>query len=632
MRRRTKDFGHLKLIFAFLFISIIIPNILNALNSSAADNLGSFEAGETGIKLCAQIDAGPEDSLRFLVTNDQGFSSDVVVAKDTCQKIKTEAATYTVKQYLSQEYTLESVSGGTVSADNTPFIATAAGQYSIIYSNEYTAKGYLHVAGYTSTNIPGTGGGGQGGGDEDPCESNLLYRHIECLAKEHNVIDSDLNYRDTIHMDNPSEMGVNTLAETKDFNYPVYYYRGAGVNQHVLWADKCWTILRTTDTGGVKLEYGYEARTVNGVQTCEHNYRYYNGQRYADDLNTVFQNDDEDHSWKYDTDSGSYQAFDSDTYLTPANGGYMYGEIMTYDWKRIYANETYTFSNDVSYENGVYTLTGDSITSSPTSEIETAVKANHHYFCLDGATSCSTIAYIVELNVGNPDYMTMSYFPFSGPANIEAAKDAMFANVHDSNAKTIIDGWFQEHLVTRLNELEDTPFCNDRQMFAGTLASKDMSNPTYDDYPSLNNNFPDYGSSFFMGAQAYYEEFSIANYRPNLGCDNVRDTFTVSDQIGNGKLTYPVALATGTERLLNGTGFDSYYHPDDAVNTSGTTMTPLMISDTDWNSLGGGVYMDEGSSSTTAQQSNWYYPVVSLKYGAVISGGTGSLADPYVIQ
>ena len=58
-------------------------------------------------------------------------------------------------------------------------------------------------------------------------------------------------------------------------------------------------------------------------------------------------------------------------------------------------------------------------------------------------------------------------------------------------------------------------------------------------------------------------------------------------------------------------------------------MSPLMISDTDWNSLGGGVYMDPGE---TAQQSGWYYPVVSLKYGATISAGDGSLANPYVIE
>ena len=102
MRRKTRDFGRLKLVAAFLFISVFVPNIINAINSSATDNLGQFEAGETGIKLCATIDDGLEDSLRFSVSNDQGFASDVIVDKDTCRTIKTEAATYTIRQYISQ--------------------------------------------------------------------------------------------------------------------------------------------------------------------------------------------------------------------------------------------------------------------------------------------------------------------------------------------------------------------------------------------------------------------------------------------------------------------------------------------------------------------------------------------------
>lgn len=618
MRRKTKDFGHLKLVAAFLFVSVLVPNLINAINANAADNLGDFAAGETGIKLCATIDAGPEDSLRFYVSNDQGFSADVLVANNSCKKIKTEAATYTIRHYIPQEYSLESVAGGTVEADNTPFIATASGQYSIIYNDIYTMKGYIHSFGSTLTTFEGTGGGGGGGEEEgDPCESNLLYRHIECLAKEHNVIDSSLDYRAAIDTSDPTQMGVNTLAETTDFNYPVYYYRGANINQHVLWADKCWTILRTTDTGGVKLEYNYEARAINGVMTCEHD-------NDRGDLNTVFQNDDEDYSWKYDSDEGSYNLW-SEGYLAPANGGYMYGDTMSYDWKQIAASDSFTFANDVTYENGVYTLAGDTVTGVPTGAVKTAAMTDHHYFCLDGSTSCSTIAYIVELNTDNPSYMTMSYLPFSGYANIEAAKEAMFANEHDSNAKGIIDEWFQEQLASRLNELEDAPFCNDRQMFAGTLASKDTPAATLDLFPNMENDFPSYASSFFVGARAYYDDFSITNYRPNLNCDNIRDTFTVSNQIGNGKLTYPVALATSTERLLSGI----YIWADDTVNSNGTTMSPLMISDTDWNSLGGGVYM---GPMETAQQSGWYYPVVSLKYGATITSGTGSLASPYVIE
>ena len=150
MRRNKRDFGRLILIAIFLFVAVLLPNLINAI-SRAAGTLGTFAAGETGIKLCATISGGNEDALRFNVTNNQGFQADVVVPADTCKNIHTEAATYHVRQYVSQEYAIDSVSGGTISADDTDFVATASGQYSIVYANSYSQKPYLHNFGYTSS-------------------------------------------------------------------------------------------------------------------------------------------------------------------------------------------------------------------------------------------------------------------------------------------------------------------------------------------------------------------------------------------------------------------------------------------------------------------------------------------------
>ncbi len=49
--------------------------------------------------------------------------------------------------------------------------------------------------------------------------------------------------------------GVYTLNTTKDEKYPVHYYRGAVTNNNVKFANFCWKIVRTTETGGVKLIY-----------------------------------------------------------------------------------------------------------------------------------------------------------------------------------------------------------------------------------------------------------------------------------------------------------------------------------------------------------------------------------------
>ncbi len=51
--------------------------------------------------------------------------------------------------------------------------------------------------------------------------------------------------------------GVYELHTTVNDNYPIYYYRGE-VNNNVIFANFCWKIIRTTETGGVKLIYNGE--------------------------------------------------------------------------------------------------------------------------------------------------------------------------------------------------------------------------------------------------------------------------------------------------------------------------------------------------------------------------------------
>jgi hypothetical protein len=49
--------------------------------------------------------------------------------------------------------------------------------------------------------------------------------------------------------------GVYELSSTADDEYPIYYYRGSVTNNNVIFAGFCWKIVRTTETGGVKLIY-----------------------------------------------------------------------------------------------------------------------------------------------------------------------------------------------------------------------------------------------------------------------------------------------------------------------------------------------------------------------------------------
>lgn len=49
--------------------------------------------------------------------------------------------------------------------------------------------------------------------------------------------------------------GLYLLSSTKDDNYPIYFYRGAVTNNNLKFANYCWKIVRTTDTGGIKIIY-----------------------------------------------------------------------------------------------------------------------------------------------------------------------------------------------------------------------------------------------------------------------------------------------------------------------------------------------------------------------------------------
>ncbi len=51
----------------------------------------------------------------------------------------------------------------------------------------------------------------------------------------------------------------SSYGDTTTYANNIYYFNGAVENNNVLFADKCWKIVRTTDTGGVKMVY-------NGVQ------------------------------------------------------------------------------------------------------------------------------------------------------------------------------------------------------------------------------------------------------------------------------------------------------------------------------------------------------------------------------
>lgn len=102
--------------------------------------------------------------------------------------------------------------------------------------------------------------------------------------------------------------GLYILHGTENNTYPIYYYRGDVEDNNVKFANFCWKIVRTTETGGTKLIYN---GTPDGSGQC-------NATGESTMINT----------------STTFNAkFDDNAYV-----GYMYGEIDASTYEETHAN------------------------------------------------------------------------------------------------------------------------------------------------------------------------------------------------------------------------------------------------------------------------------------------------------
>lgn len=117
-------------------------------------------------------------------------------------------------------------------------------------------------------------------------EIMLVYSTIDDSSFMPPTVDDDtgdsevtVNYEDTLHYKivslslgtdvnidfnkcDVTEKGVFLNNESINSSYPIYYYRGAVIENNLLFANYCWKIVRTTETGGVKIIY-------NGTPTSD---------------------------------------------------------------------------------------------------------------------------------------------------------------------------------------------------------------------------------------------------------------------------------------------------------------------------------------------------------------------------
>ena len=267
----------------------------------------------------------------------------------------------------------------------------------------------------------------------------------------------------------------------------------------------------------------------------------------------------------------------------------------------------YAYGNDVTWNGTKYTLTDTYISTSGWNNDRTTLAKKYHYTCFNTTGECTDVYYIHYFRHDSHIY----YLKLSSGKNIEEAKNEMFTNTTDSTMKKTIDSWYSQNMTAYTEKLEDTTWCNDRTLYSGSLAGKDVD---ADDY------------SRFSAYNRIYTKHS-----PSIECSSEsRDGFTVSTLFGgNGKLTYSVGLLTADEVMLAGGNelWNSKYYL-----YTGQCYWLLSPSYFDYHTAYGFIVDSSGNLHHSIVRSNGVRPSIVLAMGTRYSFGDGSFTNPYVIE
>ena len=393
---------------------------------------------------------------------------------------------------------------------------------------------------------------------------------------------------DGIDFSNPSSItngkGKYILDGTENDEYPIIYYRGEVTDNNVLFADNCWLILRTTDTGGVKLVY--------------------NGKPDKNGCNAT----------GVDTFTSSKIKYNS-SYNRTESTGYTFTGAHTQTGKNLSTLVVGTvLGNDIKYEKGAYTLLDTYTVDDDFQNDVDGYTKNHHYTCLTSSDTCEKVLYIFMGRDANYYYITLS----NGETAEKIINNEYFDTsvAKDSTIKSNVESWFANNLKDWDSYLEDTVYCNDRSAYTKGGWDKDTSI-----YKKIS-----------YGPTARISE----TYSPSVACKNENDRYTSDTKYGNGMLKYPIGLITADEAALS--GFAWFKNSNCYLNNGHLwwTMSPSVLSanfayvDVLYSMIDNVQTAYTTSSSTLT--AGGVRPVISISKDVKIESGTGSKSNPLFIK
>ena len=195
------------------------------------------------------------------------------------------------------------------------------------------------------------------------------------------------------------------------------------------------------------------------------------------------------------------------------------------------------------------------------------------------------------------------------------------SNTNDSTIKANIDKWYEDTIIAGGYDkyIADAIYCNDRKVVTGTIVGQSYT-----------------GDGTRTNVSAYAPLQRITSASPSLMCNQANDKFSVTS-IGNGDLTYPVALLTIDEAVMGGINIPDF--ATEGVPFSINTYSYLSMADWYWTmspvafSVGAGSWFvrDGFAGDVRVDFSRGVRPVVSLKSDITFTG-TGTYDSPFEIS
>ena len=429
------------------------------------------------------------------------------------------------------------------------------------------------------------------------------------------------------------------------------YFDNCADKRNVIFGGYCWQIIRTTETGGIKMIYNgdvvdnkclstrsnHKGMISSDNEVVNLNSRYLYGSSFTIDTinntftlvdtvmeiwsNTSYNNLISKFTCKNTTGTcttlygiGNYASNDSAITVSYSIGNTNYAQIGTspfnaydssgsmvgYMYNKTYKFDTslpsndVLFGNDIAYSNGMYTL----LPSSSESTLGTTKDATHHYTCNNTTGTCNKVRYYYFYNSDSGYYIELD-----GEENIDEAVNNMLyddsVNRYNSSIKGIIDAWYKNNLLDYTTYMENAIFCNNRSI--NDLGGWD----------------PDGGS---IDSDLTFVNF---DYPTSLVCPNITDQFSVSNN--KAKLTYPIALLQNEEimnmnnslRITN----DDWWN----ISPYGFYLSTVGVLGIDYSGTDNEFYVNVDTP-------NGVRPAISIMANSSISSGTGSESDPWIVE